>query len=732
MTRQKSTSTARKGGCNGKVKQYANVDTVVGNREAATVNESTNNTVTTVEENKHEEPIISSANEESYEIDNILDNWMEERQPPIEQERALRMAIAFVYINVYKAADPSMWEEMELEKHVRDRLGINNRTNVQNILHEIYKTIKQGFTYTGDTNRSSCGQKVSITVKSVEAQILADCLENGQSLNKAMIVVNTHCSRNGVKCVSKSVLRRLIKEMKPIKCQLEKKKQGSRDKTSKWARARMNWVTYLLVQLGKVKIQRDVNGNIPEWFDEEKVAPLELQQIVWWDETHQKCVIGNQLLVGQDGYFKFPRSENGEIDIENGQYKTEGIAYLSVKYDNEIRLALGCAMVLDQSGVNVGQRCKPLVYSNKVLVSINEYEDKIKYEIQRVRQLTGERPIQWVTNPRLLDTLYSNDDVQKLKGCGKKTREQLVGKGIATVGDLKKISPTSLMQLQEEKGLGSKVKQLYNQALDSLDSVAPELIDHRKTINPYESKYGEQWQVRIKTAALLSSFVCITDLVEHIVSESAKAMQGTSHKQDWVFYHDALSLMTAKDTVAWMKSKDFYKRWLLPPQGMQAGELKVYDARPTGDSPEMMPWDATLNNNLKLAVKRHVALTKLLPKDEKRKFNLSTPAKGTSAFLRLVHPDSGTVPSSCRIVEDIQKVVVSMIAIYDAQGIIVDFDGVRSGKRQPPAINETTGSSTKKCKSSNLHPDVLPGIDSFIEGAKTIKKESTLALTSSK
>jgi len=120
MTRRKSTSTIRKGGRNGKVKRDANDETVVGNREAVTVNETTNNTVTTVEENKHEEPIISSANEESYEIDNILDNWMEERQPPIEQERALRMAIAFVYINVYKAADPSMWEEMELEKHVRD------------------------------------------------------------------------------------------------------------------------------------------------------------------------------------------------------------------------------------------------------------------------------------------------------------------------------------------------------------------------------------------------------------------------------------------------------------------------------------------------------------------------------------------------------------------------------------------------------------------------------------
>ena len=34
---------------------------------------------------------------------------------------------------------------------------------------------------------------------------------------------------------------------------------------------------------------------------------------------------------------------------------------------------------------------------------------------------------------------------------------------------------------------------------------------------------------------------------------------GTPHEKDWMFYHDALSQLTNKDTVEWMKkTKDNY------------------------------------------------------------------------------------------------------------------------------------------------------------------------------
>ena len=53
-------------------------------------------------------------------------------------------------------------------------------------------------------------------------------------------------------------------------------------------------------------------------------------------------------------------------------------------------------------------------------------------------------------------------------------------------------------------------------------------------------------------------------MIEHIYKESELLYKETIHRDDWWFWHDALSLMTAKETVAWMKEKGYYHHWLLP------------------------------------------------------------------------------------------------------------------------------------------------------------------------
>ena len=57
-------------------------------------------------------------------------------------------------------------------------------------------------------------------------------------------------------------------------------------------------------------------------------------------------------------------------------------------------------------------------------------------------------------------------------------------------------------------------------------------------------------------------------MIEHIVTDSAKKIEVTEHKDDWVFYHEALSLMTDAATIAWMKEKEKIKIWLLPVNGL--------------------------------------------------------------------------------------------------------------------------------------------------------------------
>lgn len=53
-----------------------------------------------------------------------------------------------------------------------------------------------------------------------------------------------------------------------------------------------------------------------------------------------------------------------------------------------------------------------------------------------------------------------------------------------------------------------------------------ETIDHTKTTNPYESKYGNDWKNNIKTTTSLSPFRCIADMLLHIVQESNEIFKG--------------------------------------------------------------------------------------------------------------------------------------------------------------------------------------------------------------
>ena len=44
-------------------------------------------------------------------------------------------------------------------------------------------------------------------------------------------------------------------------------------------------------------------------------------------------------------------------------------------------------------------------------------------------------------------------------------------------------------------------------------------------------------------------------MIEHMVSEMKRVFKGTTHKNYCLFYHDALSLMTEKESSNWMKEK---------------------------------------------------------------------------------------------------------------------------------------------------------------------------------
>ena len=129
-------------------------------------------------------------------------------------------------------------------------------------------------------------------------------------------------------------------------------------------------------------------------------------------------------------------------------------------------------------------------------------------------------------------------------------------------------------------GLG----QIYEHALVDLPGKPTPFIKyHRKAKNPYFSRYGERWVEKLKTSSSMLKFCCITDLILFMMKESENLMKGSVHEDDLFIVHDALVLMTAKETIEWMNEKNCFHCWLLPMNGLQDGI--PYAGLPVGNIP---------------------------------------------------------------------------------------------------------------------------------------------------
>ena len=92
-----------------------------------------------------------------------------------------------------------------------------------------------------------------------------------------------------------------------------------------------------------------------------------------------------------------------------------------------------------------------------------------------------------------------------------------------------------------------------------------------------------------------------------MMNEPEKLMKGSVHADDFYIVHDALVLMTAKETINWMKQKWYLHRWLLHMNGLQDGT--PYEGRPVGNIPEFMPLDNSLNRDILHSLRFHCVLS---------------------------------------------------------------------------------------------------------------------------
>ena len=176
---------------------------------------------------------------------------------------------------------------------------------------------------------------------------------------------------------------------------------------------------------------------------------------------------------------------------------------------------------------------------------------------------------------------------------------------IHTIADLQRYVRSYGLPKLPICGLG----QLYEHGLVALPGKpTPSTRDNRKAKNPYLLRYGERWVEKLKLSSSMSKFCCITDLIRFMMKEADNLIKGFVHEDDFFIVHDALVLMSAKETIKWMKEKNCFHRWFLPMNGLQDGT--PYAGRPVGNSPEFMPLDNSLNRDILHSLRVHCVLSR--------------------------------------------------------------------------------------------------------------------------
>ena len=646
---------------------------------------------------------------------------------------------------------------------IKKVFDIPQGTEISYILRAVIMCHELGLEYDGSTITERTGRIPILDIHSEEGTIAANNLERGVGRPLIHMLVNDHRMQNELPSVTLSSVKGLIDRMKPKEKKINKRPQGSYDVTSRICRARYLFALQIALRVGLacaaiwVKdycTEYNAKHNLPEDHvpsylrfakDNEEGEPgkdfctsFEMEEVAFFDETHRKACPGTAdktsvaIMASTTSVYQVPKDKNGRIDPENGTIEEKDISQSYVKYTQEGRFCLGVCIdkVVDSEG-NVsytGKRLTLFDYTGKILLSPDDFDALIAKEILCVKNLkAGGQWVETINKDLIKHPLYMDDPVTKLKGVGKVTSELLHTNGIYSIEDLINLQGTAMERIENVPhhkihGWIDAAKEILNlRPADEL--LRPELskIDHRKADNPYQSRYGDNWLDNIKLTRQLSAHGDIRDLVLHIVDVTKAA--GKKY-----FYHDALSLMTCKKTMAWMKKEGYLKMWIRPQAGLfeDDSELKRFWGRVVGNSPELMLLDKRLNKDLHEAVNQHYILTNDLLKEDPRRFGMETPRQVASSYIRVWDPSTGVAPSSKRIVQDFIAVFHDAVPrIIGGKGICLDDNAIsgRRNERKRKRSEKWGGKRKRKLALDNygtyeLHEDAKYGVKVKLEIAK--------------
>eukprot|EP00536_Pseudo-nitzschia_multiseries_P016558 jgi/Psemu1/46626/gm1.46626_g len=640
---------------------------------------------------------VNYAEESSDDEEEIDPETYEEPPLPVAtSQKHMRISIAVIFERLLGSPPQEDWHRLKTIAQICDRLGNTTRSfqrTVSQVCTEVLHCVENGTAYNGDGNYSKSGRPPVIAVDTIEAEIIADSIEGGNSIRMTPLIVNQYRRKFQLPALTywsvRSCMLRLSPQIKAIK----RGKQGSKNKTDAWCQASFRWFAQLLLRFGEIDFSHPIFQKLlgpayvkekhPPCYDTSVLTPLKLSQVVWFDELHKQCHIGesgSRVGPGKPNVaISFKRNANGKLD-PHGKYPEKGKTVLQVKYEQQARFNFGVYMSKDGKGHRVQP---PFEYTGKKLITRVE---RNKLRLQAIGYC-----------------------IPKLK---LKTFEKLQQHNLRLVCDLKALSGNT----SEIRSIAASVSGISFECLSAFVRAAEACL---------EGSPPPQCDKDCMTGKM-----CVTEMIEFMFDQT-KAIMG----ENGFVYHDALVLMTSADSVSYMKEKGYYKSWILPELDLMeecggvGGALKAYRNRPVGNRPEANPLDTSLFSQLNRAVDQHVILTQDFTYEDK-KFSLATPSAISSAYnwIWTLHPKSET------IVKDIKKVLRSFLQVVEAEGVAIDGVGDRSGRRYIPK-DQHGGKRVRKLKDDcydeeriELHKDAEDAAKCIVEKAEAKFKITSASL----
>ena len=204
--------------------------------------------------------------------------------------------------------------------------------------------------------------------------------------------------------------------------------------------------------------------------------------------------------------------------------------------------------------------------------------------------------------------------------------------------------------------------------------------------NPYRNKYGPTWEEELRKTMRSRKVVWVNDEIIHLVAEGNRIYKGTDQANSWVVYHDALSQWWDPMAQELMERLGMKDRQIMAKGPNTARKVECYEYNPDktlkkhwswtniywnrlmGDSPELMPLDRHLFEDLKYGCRMNVGATRWMGNKDPGKFLFNTPGNAWKSLVKAWWHS----PTSDRIVEDCMEFFTSVDEIVKSDGAFMD------------------------------------------------------------